>query len=102
MSTLASGGPASSRQTLTPWSSLRRAARTQPAEPAPMITQSYMLLFLEVARPRAHAADRPFWPLARARASAGADHGGAGAAASCHVRFSLLRRRGCSATDAWL
>ena len=36
ISTLVSGGPASSRATCTEGSSLRRAASTQPAEPPPM------------------------------------------------------------------
>ena len=38
ISTLRSGGPASSKATFTPGSSLRRAASTHPAEPPPTIT----------------------------------------------------------------
>ena len=38
ISTLLSGPPASSRQTLVPGSSDRRAASAQPAEPAPEMT----------------------------------------------------------------
>jgi hypothetical protein len=36
-----SGGPASRSRTLLPGSSLRRLARTHPADPAPTMTQSY-------------------------------------------------------------